>query len=119
MRLGRESAGAEAFPLERAQSRLAGSRTLDGEEGRAAALALGLPPARLRELAALYPELTRAATEVRVCAGTSCFLTGGTALAAALPGAHPVHCLGHCDRSPCVASLATVCVVAAIRAGEG
>jgi len=57
-----ETAGAEPFPLERVQRRLAGSGgTLDGEKG---------------------------------------------AIAAALPEAHPVHCLGHCDGSPCVADAA-------------
>lgn len=92
------------LPLEAVKRALAGGGAVDGEAGRAAARALGLPPARLRALVAFHPDLARPDPALRVCAGTSCFLRGAARLAAALPEARAAHCLGHCDRSPCVAT---------------
>jgi NADH:ubiquinone oxidoreductase subunit F (NADH-binding) len=104
-----ESAEREAFPLERVQQYLAGdSEAALGESGRRVARSLGLPPVRLRELTSFYRDLVRGESELGVCRGTSCFLAGGNAVAAACPEARGVHCLGHCDQSPCVISGAGV-----------
>lgn len=57
---------------------------------------LGLPAATLRGAASYYAHLS-SPPGTQVCAGTSCFLCRGSD---APHGAHPVYCLGHCDRSP-------------------
>jgi NADH:ubiquinone oxidoreductase subunit F (NADH-binding) len=57
----------------------------------------GLPAAAALGVATFYDQLDPA---VRVCDGTACHFAGGPALAAALPGAATVRCLGLCYDGP-------------------
>ena len=73
------------------------------EELRQAARAVHLPVAALRGALSSYSEISADPTALRVCAGTSCLLAGGSRMLGQLvekSRCHPVYCLGYCDRSP-------------------
>jgi len=67
---------------------------------------LARPAAALRGATEFYAELHAGETDVRVCHGTSCALTGADALHRSLAAAGlrcgTVYCVGHCGRSPAV-----------------
>jgi bidirectional [NiFe] hydrogenase diaphorase subunit len=63
----------------------------------------GVPVASLRGTLSSFSELHAPPDAIRVCAGTSCLLSGGLDVSKALSErgpCHPVYCLGYCDRSP-------------------
>lgn len=62
-----------------------------------------LPVATLRGAVSSFDDSRTDPRAIRVCAGTSCMLAGGAAVARELGrkhACHPVYCLGYCDRSP-------------------
>jgi NADH:ubiquinone oxidoreductase subunit F (NADH-binding) len=66
---------------------------------------VGLPPAAVRGVVSYYADLHQQAKALRVCAGTSCVLSGGNGLHRQLSAERPcetVYCVGYCDRSPAV-----------------
>jgi NADH:ubiquinone oxidoreductase subunit E len=62
-----------------------------------------LPVAAVRGALSSYSEVGHDPSAIRYCAGTSCSLCGGDAIAEAFRrdgAARPVYCLGYCDRAP-------------------
>ncbi len=62
-----------------------------------------LPVAAVRGALSSYSEVGHDPNAIRYCAGTSCALCGGDAIAEAFRrsgAARPVYCLGYCDRAP-------------------
>ena len=63
----------------------------------------GVPVATLRGTLSSFSERLAPPDAIRVCAGTSCLLSGGLDVSESLSAegpCHPVYCLGYCDRSP-------------------
>jgi len=66
---------------------------------------IGLAPAALRGVYSFYADLHADPSALRVCAGTSCVLSGADEVHRVLAEERPcesVYCLGYCDRSPAV-----------------
>lgn len=79
-----------------------------------------LPVAAVRGALSSYSEVGHDPNAIRYCAGTSCALCGGDAIAEAFRRAgpaRPVYCLGYCDRAP-AAMLPNGDVVAELTPGE-
>ncbi len=101
--------GAPAEALESPLARLsaAGARVVTGNARarRQAADDLHLPVAAARGVLSSFDEVGVDPDAVRVCVGTSCLLSGGSAVSRELGAkhkCHPVYCLGYCDRAPAV-----------------
>lgn len=62
-----------------------------------------LPVAAVRGALSSYSEVGHDPNAIRYCAGTSCALCGGDAIAESFRrtgAARPIYCLGYCDRAP-------------------
>jgi NADH:ubiquinone oxidoreductase subunit F (NADH-binding) len=88
-------------PLEDVRALRAAGEDLATATARVAAR-LGLSASGLHAAAESHPDLVAALASARVCRGTSCELAGAAGIAAALPAARRVYCLGYCDRAPVV-----------------
>ncbi|MCC6678520.1 MAG: protein disulfide oxidoreductase [Phycisphaerales bacterium] len=95
--------GAEFNPVLPEFHRHAESAGSTGADAAALARTVHLPVASVRAALSSFTEARHDAAAVRVCAGTSCVLAGGPAIAGELRKQHHcemVYCLGYCDRSP-------------------
>jgi NADH:ubiquinone oxidoreductase subunit F (NADH-binding)/NADH:ubiquinone oxidoreductase subunit E len=69
---------------------------------------LNIPAAAVRGAISSYTEMGTGHQAVKVCAGTSCMLSGGAAISRQMSEkakCEPVYCLGYCDRSPAAMSV--------------
>jgi NADH:ubiquinone oxidoreductase subunit E len=93
------------FPLLTLRDRIRGDGSLDAATTRRLADVLGCPAAEVRGAASYYADLHSHANVLRVCAGTSCALSGADELYRRLSAkaqCDRVYCAGYCDRSPAV-----------------
>ncbi len=93
------------FPLLALRDHARSERSLDAAVTRRVAEVLGLPAAEVRGAASYYADLHSSRDVLRVCAGTSCVLSGADELYRRLSPKAPsgrVYCAGYCDRSPAV-----------------
>lgn len=75
----------------------------DGASAESLARTVHLPVAAVRGAYSSYTDTAHHHEAIRVCAGTSCMLSGGGNVAEQIGKSHRCHgvyCLGYCDRSP-------------------